>query len=554
MSPALHRRVRLWLPPAVLLTYVAWTALAVSGTLAPLDRALMLDPPLTRTGATFQVLAAVGIVGAPEVLYAGLVLLAVWAYRRRLRELCWAILLAVALSGIGTVVAKAALALPRPPTSPDILGVAGWGYPSGHMSAVVTTTLMITATMMTTRQSHVTTRSWRVGGVALVLLYAVERWGLGAHWFSDIIGGVLWGGASAGWALLLARVHVHRTPAPVPADPGGTTAEQPRAAVIYNPTKVLDVPTFVRHVEYELTARGWRRAIWLPTTEDDPGIEMTAIAVRKQVDLVIGAGGDGTVRVIASGLAGSGIPLAIVPAGTGNLLARNMGVPLDEVRALEAAFDGAERKIDLIRVQADDGAPDHFCVMAGIGIDAAIVGEADTDLKRAIGNGAYVVSAAQHANHPPLDTRISLDNGPVLRTRAHLVLVGNVGLLQAGIQLMPDARPDDGQLDLVVASPRGARDWVRVVTRVLTRRDRTDERLRRLSGQRVEIVVDHPDRYELDGDPQGTCTRLSAEVVPGALLLRVPHEGSGPPGRPGPRGDAAAAGGHRRDRWDHRDR
>ncbi len=521
MSRPLPRRVRLWLPPAALLVYVAWTALAVSGTLAPLDRALLLDPPPARTGATFQVLAAVGIVGAPVVLYAGLVLLASWAYRRRLRELCWAILLAVALSWTGTEVAKAALALPRPPTSPDILGVGGWGYPSGHLSAVVAAAVMITATMMTTRQSHATTRGWRVGGLALVALYAVERWWLGAHWFSDIVGGILWGGASAGWALLLARVHVHGAPVPA-ADPAEPAAEQPRAAVIYNPTKVLDVPTFVRHVEYELTARGWRRAIWLPTTEDDPGLEMTAIAVRKQVDLVIGAGGDGTVRVIAAGLAGTGIPLAIVAAGTGNLLARNMGIPLDEVRALEAAFDGADRTIDLIRVQADDGPADHFCVMAGIGIDAAIVGEADTDLKRAIGNGAYVVSAAQHANHPALDTRISLDGEPALRTRAHLVLVGNVGLLQAGIQLMPDARPDDGLLDLVVASPRGVRDWVRVFTRVLTRVDRTDERLRRLSGRRVEIVVDQPDRYELDGDPQGTCTRLTAEVVPGALVLRVP--------------------------------
>ncbi|WOQ17487.1 diacylglycerol kinase family protein [Raineyella sp. W15-4] len=524
MSRPLPRHLRRWLPPALLLAYVVWTAAAASGLLGPLDRALLLDPPLDRAGGPFQVLASIGVVGAPVVLYTGLAVLAWWAYRRRLRELTWAILLAVALSWAGVEVAKVVLRMPRPATAPDILGVSGWGYPSAHLAAVMTAVVMITATMMTTRQSHATTRGWWVGGAVLVLFYGLDRWGLGAHWFSDIVGGALWGALSAGWALLLTRVHVHADPAPTDRDAGTTeTEEQPRAAVIYNPTKVLDVPTFVRHVEFELTGRGWRRAIWLPTTEDDPGIEMTAIAVRKGVDLVIGAGGDGTVRVIAAGLAGTGIPLAVVPAGTGNLLARNLAIPLDEVRALETAFEGEDRTIDLIRMQADDGEPDHFCVMAGIGIDAAIVGEAATELKRAIGNGAYVLSAARHANHPALDTRISLDGEPALRTRAHLVLIGNVGLLQGGIQLMPDARADDGLLDLVVASPRGIRDWLSVFTRVLTRGDRTDERLRRLTGRSVEIVVDHPDRYELDGDPQGTCTRLTAEVVPGALVLRVPR-------------------------------
>lgn len=528
MSRPLPRRLRLWLPPALLVAYVAWTTAAVSGLLDRLDRAVLLDPPLDPAGGPFQVLASIGVVGAPVVLYAGLVVLAWWAYRRRLRELAWAILLAGVLSWAGIEVAKATLRMPRPPTAPDILGVSGWGYPSAHVAAAMTTVLMITATMITTRQSHATTRGWRVGGVVLVLLYAVDRWGLGAHWFSDILGGALWGALAAGWALLLTRVHAHPHPTPPAPDPDGTgagtdDATQPRAAVIYNPTKVLDLPTLVRHVEFELAGRGWRRAIWLPTTPDDPGIEMTAIAVRKEVDLVIGVGGDGTVRVIAAGLADTGIPLAVVPAGTGNLLARNLAIPLDEVRALETAFEGTERAIDLIRVQADDGPADHFCVMAGIGIDAAIVGEAGTELKRAIGNTAYVLSAAQHVNHPALDTRISLDGVPALHTRAHLVLIGNVGLLQGGIQLMPDARVDDGLLDLMVASPRGLRDWLSVFTRVLARRGRTDERLRRLTGRRVEIVVDHPDRYELDGDPQGTCTRLTAEVAPGALVLRVPR-------------------------------
>src|SRR4029453_8530394 len=107
-----------------------------------------------------------------------------------------------------------------------------------------------------------------------------------------------------------------------------------RAAVIFNPTRVTDWITFRRHVEYELKTRGWDRALWLETTTDDPGQAMTAQAVRENVDLVLGAGGDGTIRIICSGLANTGIPFGLIPAGTGNLLARNIGIPLDEVAAL----------------------------------------------------------------------------------------------------------------------------------------------------------------------------------------------------------------------------
>ena len=100
---------------------------------------------------------------------------------------------------------------------------------------------------------------------------------------------------------------------------------------------------------------------------------MTEQAVRENVDLVLGAGGDGTIRVICSGLAHTGIPFGLIPAGTGNLLARNIGIPLDEVAALDVAFDGVDKAVDLVRLQVDDQPPDHFAVMAGIGLDAVIM-------------------------------------------------------------------------------------------------------------------------------------------------------------------------------------
>lgn len=522
MSTPLTARLRFWAPWVTLALFLGWTVLVAAGLLAPVDRALQ-GPPLDRAGALWQVLASVGVVFAPVLQYAGLLVLAWWSWRRRLRELAAAIVVATVLAWAGVLGWQVVLAIPRPPEAPDLIGVGRWGYPSGHLAAVATVMVMVTATMITTRQTMSLRRGWWVGGTLVVLAMAADRWGLGALWVSGVVGGLLWGLTASFVALLVCGVHLlpDRPGAPAPADRDDTVAP-PRAAVVYNPMKVLDVPTFVRHVEYELEVRGWRRAIFLETTADDPGHAMTATAVRKQVDLVIGAGGDGTVRVIAAGLAGTGIPFAVVAAGTGNLLARNMGIPLDESRALQVAFDGADRPIDLIRVTADDRAPEYSCAFAGVGIDAAIV-EADEDLKRAIGSSAYVVQAARHADHPALDTLLSLDGGEPMHTRSHLVLVGNVGLIQAGIQLLPDARPDDGLLDVMVASPRTLRDWAAVVAGVLVRRRRGDDRLTRAAARRVEVLVDPPDRYELDGDPQGTCSRLVAEVAPGALVLRVPR-------------------------------
>jgi diacylglycerol kinase (ATP) len=364
----------------------------------------------------------------------------------------------------------------------------------------------------------------------LVLAVAFNRWITGAHYVTDIVGGALFGALAATVALLVAGVKV-----PIPHELVGEIvrsraaaedvpiAPLRRAAVIYNPAKVTDWITFRRHVEYELKSRGWERALWLETTSEDPGRAMTAQAVRENVDLVLGAGGDGTIRVICSGLAHTGIPFGLIPAGTGNLLARNIGIPLDEVAALDVAFDGVDKAVDLVRLQVDDQPPDHFAVMAGIGIDAVIMEGADPKMKKAVGSAAYFVSAAQNANHPPMHATVAVDDQPPIRRRASVIVVGNVGFLLANIQLIPGARADDGILDVLVASPRTLRDWVRLTTRVLTRRRQPDAQLDRLTGRRVTITVEERDQFQLDGDTAGECNTLTAEVVPGALRLRVPR-------------------------------
>ena len=182
---------------------------------------------------------------------------------------------------------------------------------------------------------------------------------------------------------------------------------------------------------------------------------MTEQAVREGVDLVLGAGGDGTIRVICSGLAGTGIPFGLIPAGTGNLLAKNIGIPLDEARCPGRGLRRRWTRPSTWSGSASTAAPpDHFAVMAGIGIDAVIMEGTDPNLKKAVGSAAYFVAAAQHANHPALHATIAVDDEPPIRRRAHLIVIGNVGFLQANIPLIPDARPDDGLLDVLIASPR----------------------------------------------------------------------------------------------------
>jgi YegS/Rv2252/BmrU family lipid kinase len=515
----------------LLVAFVAWTWLTFnSAALAGFDQ-LTLAPPLDPGSRTAEIAGAFALLTWPGFEYAALAAIALWAIRHRLRQLAVALVLVIALGWGGSSLLKITFQRPRPEQALDLITATGYAYPSGHMIGVVALSIAVGATFAVTRQTVRARVLWQVGSGLLVIAVAFDRWITGAHYITDIVGGALYGALAATVALLVAGVNV-----PIPHELVGeivrsraVAEEVPvvplrRAAVIFNPAKVTDWITFRRHVEYELKSRGWDRALWLETTSEDPGRAMTEHAVRENVDLVLGAGGDGTIRRICSGLAHTGIPFGLIPAGTGNLLARNIGIPLDEVAALDVAFDGVDKAVDLVSLQVDDQPPDHFAVMAGIGMDAVIMEGADPKMKKAVGSAAYFVSAAQNANHPAMHATIAVDDQPPIRRRASVIVVGNVGFLMANIQLIPGARADDGLLDVLVASPRTIRDWVRLTTRVLTRRRQPDDQLDRMTGHRVTITVEERDQVQLDGDTVGECNRLTAEVVPGALRLRVPRQ------------------------------
>jgi diacylglycerol kinase family enzyme len=290
--------------------------------------------------------------------------------------------------------------------------------------------------------------------------------------------------------------------------------------VVYNPIKVSD--DLREAITRRAAAAGWDDAVWLETPAENPGPAITDQVVSADVDRVIAAGGDGTVRIVADRLAETGIPMAVVPLGTGNLLARNLDIPLSEEEALEVAFGDHTCDIDLIKVAVDGAPGEHFAVIGGLGVDAMIMDETNSELKDTIGAGAYFIAAAKALGRTPINMRITLDDHRPRRRNAMICAIGNVGMLAGNLTLIPDARPDDGRLDVYVASPHRITHWLRVLLRLITLRPRADDRVDQWQATRVEVRVDHPDPYQLDGDVIGNCRSLRAEVSPGALTICVP--------------------------------
>ena len=508
------------------LAFAGWTWLTLGGHLpAWVDRSQQ-SLHLHEDTRWAEISTAIALDTHPLVLTILLAGLAAWAWRRRLRNISVAIVIGVLLAWPLDTVIKDLARRPRPVTDLESLTLQGYSYPSTHMSVATAAAILMIATTTTTRQSRFSVSVWRVVAVLAVLVVGLDRWVTNAHWVSDIIGGALLGMFAAVTGLVLAGVRM----LPDLITPPTVDGERPVCAVIHNPTKVTDMSTFRRHIEWELHERGWYDALWLQTTRDDPGVAMTRQAVEAGVDLVIVAGGDGTVRVVCSGLAGTDIPLAIVPAGTGNLLARNLGIPLDEPSAVDVAFGGVTERIDLVRVRIDDQPPTHFAVLAGLGIDARILGATSAELKRAVGSAAYFIAGAQETRLTATPLRYQVDDQPPVDQDASLAVVGNVGVLQGNIQLFPRARANDGRFDVMVASTAGRRDWAELVGRVVLRLRRTHPSVTEFTGRTVRFDCAEPVPYELDGDAVGLATRFEATIEPGALRIRLPRRLSPAPG------------------------
>ncbi|WP_189078388.1 diacylglycerol/lipid kinase family protein [Mangrovihabitans endophyticus] len=271
-----------------------------------------------------------------------------------------------------------------------------------------------------------------------------------------------------------------------------------------------------------LSDAGWPEPAWLETTPEDPGRGMAAQAREDGAEVVFACGGDGTVMACVTALAGSDVAMAVLPAGTGNLLAANLGLATDAATGVQVALEGGRKRIDVGMV--DDRC---FAVMAGMGFDAQMLEGTSEAAKKRIGWLAYLGGAIKYLRDRPMRVRIVVDDGPPMPRRPRTVIVGNVGRLQGGVRLLQDAEPDDGKLDVAVLSPNSLGHWARLGWAVIRRRKRVPL-METFSAERVEIISNRVQPRQLDGDLIDPGKRLKIQVRPRALLLCVPQPAGDP--------------------------
>lgn len=294
--------------------------------------------------------------------------------------------------------------------------------------------------------------------------------------------------------------------------------------VIFNPVSGQGDPELrKRQIETALAEHGFR-CQQLVTTTEQGGRFHAEQALRDGVDLLAVSGGDGTVIEALSALMHTGIPVAVFPAGTGNLLSVNLDLPREVPAAVHAALFGKRRALDLVRIKPDTGDERLFAIVAGVGYDAQIIRDADRETKRRLGLFAYLWAALRNLRHRPVRATIRLDDGRrIIRRRAKSVMIANMGRLQGGVAMVPDSWPDDGLLEVAILKAETLADWTRLLWNAARRRLQDEPTLEYHQARTVDVSLSFPQFIQYDGEEAGRVHSFRVEIVPAAVEVMVPR-------------------------------
>jgi diacylglycerol kinase (ATP) len=259
--------------------------------------------------------------------------------------------------------------------------------------------------------------------------------------------------------------------------------------------------------------------IWHEVPKSRKAPKRARAAVRAGADLVLVWGGDGMVQRCIDALVGEDVTIGILPAGTANLLATNLGIPQDLDEALRIALGGRDRAIDVGVLNGE-----HFAVMAGAGFDARMIDEADSAAKERFGRLAYVRSSLTAMREKGAKVSIRVDGSPWFKGISTCVLVGNVGTASGGLVVFNDAEPDDGLLEVGVVTAEGSAAWLRVLSRVARQHAERSPYVSVTKGRKIDVRYKKAALYQMDGGTRTKTKRLRFTIKPGGITIRVSNE------------------------------
>ncbi len=290
--------------------------------------------------------------------------------------------------------------------------------------------------------------------------------------------------------------------------------------VIFNPVSGQGDPEARKKTISDTLATHGYVSQFFATSPEEGAKALAEQALKDGVQLLAVSGGDGTVMEAMSALVGTNVPIAVFPAGTGNLLSINLGIPKTVPEAVQVALEGRRYDLDLLR--REDG--HYFAIMGGMGVDAQMIADTGREAKKKLGKLAYFLAAFKNLPRRRAYVDIFLDDQPRKRRRVKSVLIANMGKITGGLEAMPTASPHDGLMDIGILKSATLAQGLRLLGFALLGRTQDDPDLEVYQARKVRLRARFPQPVQFDGEDGGTTQELSVEIVPKAVQILLPED------------------------------